>query len=228
MSTFGLVHGGWHGAWAWEALGRELEGRGHRAVAVDLPCDDPGAGLARYAEVVEAALGDAHDVVLVGHSLGGLTIPLVAARRPASRLVYLCGVLPDPGRSLRDQLAAEGIFVPGFPATERDELARSYWASAVAATASMYADCPPETAAWAFARLRPQAGTTSREPFPLDRVPDLPVTSIVCSDDRAVDPAWSRRAARERLGVEPLELPGGHSPMLSRPAALAELLLLAS
>jgi pimeloyl-ACP methyl ester carboxylesterase len=47
---------------------------------------------------------------------------------------------------------------------------------------------------------------------------------IVCADDRTIRPDWSRRKARETLGAEPLELPGGHCPHVSRPAALAELL----
>jgi pimeloyl-ACP methyl ester carboxylesterase len=49
--------------------------------------------------------------------------------------------------------------------------------------------------------------------------------SVLCRDDRAVSPSWSRTAARELLGVEPVELPGSHSPFLSRPAELAELLV---
>ena len=49
----------------------------------------------------------------------------------------------------------------------------------------------------------------------------IPELQILCRNDRAVDPDWSRRVARERLGVEAIELPGGHSPFLSRPAELA-------
>lgn len=69
-TTFGLVHGAWHGAWCWDRLTSELEARGHRAVAVELPASDPRAGLTSYAEVIAESLGDAGDVVLVGHSLG--------------------------------------------------------------------------------------------------------------------------------------------------------------
>ena len=68
-----------------------------------------------YAEVVlaeTAVAGD--DLVLVGHSLGGLTIPLVAAARPVRALVFLCALLPQPGLSLVDQLASGAkIFYPG-------------------------------------------------------------------------------------------------------------------
>lgn len=100
-----LVHGGWHGAWCWELLIPLLERGGHRVVTMDLPRDDGSADLDTYADVVCAALrGCDDDVVLVAHSLGGNTIPLVAARRPVSHLVYLCAVLPRIGSSLMDQV----------------------------------------------------------------------------------------------------------------------------
>jgi pimeloyl-ACP methyl ester carboxylesterase len=62
------------------------------------------------------------------------------------------------------------------------------------------------------------------ETFPLAALPDVPSSYIVCADDRTISPAWSRRTARERLGVEAVELPGGHCPYLSRPAHLADVL----
>ena len=80
MTTFALVHGAWHGAACWARVVPELERRGHHAVAMDLPCDDPRAGVREYGDAVLAALhGAGDDVVVVGHSLGGLTIPVVAA-----------------------------------------------------------------------------------------------------------------------------------------------------
>jgi hypothetical protein len=47
---------------------------------------------------------------------------------------------------------------------------------------------------------------------------------VLCRDDHATNPAWQRTAATERLGVDPVELDGGHSPMLSRPAELSDVL----
>jgi pimeloyl-ACP methyl ester carboxylesterase len=228
MATFALVHGAWHGGWCFDLLGAELEARGQRPVAVDLPCDDPEAGATAYAEVALRALADAgDDVVLVGHSLGGLTIPLVAAARPARRLVYLCSLLAVPGQSLIDQLRAEpDIFVPDWDAAVgRDDLRRSYWTDAEAAIAGMYADCPRALAEDAYRRLRPQGRAASTEPCPLDALPAVPASYVLARDDAAISPAWSRRAAAERLGLEPLELPGSHSPMLARPAALADVLI---
>lgn len=76
MSTFALVHGGFHGAWCWEQLSPLLQKDGHRVVTMELPLEDSAATFDTYADVVCAALEDSDDdVVLVGHSYGGNTIP---------------------------------------------------------------------------------------------------------------------------------------------------------
>jgi pimeloyl-ACP methyl ester carboxylesterase len=111
MTTFALVHGAWHGAWCWEQLTPLLQQAGHDVVAMDLPSEDGTATFDTYADVVCAALGDLDDdVVLVGHSYGGNTVPLVAARRPIRHLVYLCAMIPDIGRSLFDQMSSYSGF----------------------------------------------------------------------------------------------------------------------
>ncbi len=227
MVTFGLVHGAWHGAWCWDLLAAELGALGHRAVAVDLPCEDWDAGLEDNAAVVAAALdGAGADTVLVGHSLGGITIPVVAARRPVARLVFLCALVPEPGRSLDETMrSGPKSFTREWATMPRviHPDGSASWEPDVAAQA-FYHDCPEDLAGWAAARLRRQVWTTSREPCPLERWPDVDSSYVLCTGDKAMAPHWSRRMARERLGVEPIELPGGHSPMLSRPRHLAEVL----
>ncbi|HET7581911.1 MAG TPA: alpha/beta hydrolase [Candidatus Limnocylindria bacterium] len=226
MTTFVLVHGAWHGAWCWERLVPELEQRGHAALAVDLPVDDAAAGLAEYATVVEQEL-PAGEVVLVGHSLGATVIPLVAAARPVSQLVFLCPVLRRPGSSLADQAALDADVSSwdlGAGRTFYDDES-SAWTAADAAIAAFYQDCDPETARWAASRLRRQYWRYWEEPNPLAAWPDVERRAIVCQDDRLVDIGWARRTLPAELGVTPAELPGGHSPFLSRPAALAETLI---
>jgi Alpha/beta hydrolase family len=222
VTPFALVHGAWHGPWCWERLQPELEGRGHRVVAVGLPSEDPSLGSADYAVAVTHALeGVEDDVVVVGHSLAGLAIPLVALARPVRRLVFLCALLPQLGTSLRDQ---EDVFVDGFGAAlVRDELDRSYW-PAGAAEQGLYPECRRPLARWAAARLRRQAHLPSLETAPLETWPEVESTYVLGERDHVVDTAWSRRAARERLGVEPVELDAGHSPFLTCPRELADLL----
>ncbi len=226
MTTYALVHGAWHGAWCWDHLAAELHRRGHHTVAVDLPDGDPAAGCASYAETVTAALGGAgQDVVLVGHSLGGLTIPLVAAARRVRRLVFLSALLPQPGRSLDDQVAADpSMICPGLGDGQRaNPDGSTCWEPASAVTV-LYPDCEPGLASWAASRLRPQYWAPARETTPLAAWPEVDCQYILCTDDRVICPHWSRRAARERLGITATELPGGHTPFLARPAELADAL----
>ncbi len=198
MASFSLVHGAWHGGWAWDLVRAELEARGHVVHAPDLPCEDVAAGLEEYVAAITAA-----DVV-VGHSLGGFTIPYVQARTH----VFLAALVAGTGW--------EDVFAPGFgDARSRDELGRSYYPGP--ADAARELQYPAEHADLA-SRLRRQA--------PYDAPPrsvERPVY-VVCADDAVIRPEWQRHLARDVLEVEPLELTSGHSPMLSHPRELAALL----
>lgn len=216
MATYALVHGAWHGGWAWDLVGSALESRGHRVVAPDLPCEDVDAGVEAYAAVVRDALGGVEDAIVVGHSLGGLTIPLV----PARRLVFLTAYVPEPGRALVER--SDDAWGPGFAeAAVRDELGRSYWPDLDAAARDL--QYPPEAAGLA-AKLRRQARRPAADPSPLAALPDVERTFVVCASDYALPPEFQRRMAREELGVEPVELDTGHSPMLTMPRELAAVL----
>jgi hypothetical protein len=199
MASFSLVHGAWHGGWCWDLLRAQLEARGHTVHAPDLPCDDVNAGVEDYVAAAPPA-----DVV-VGHSLAGVTIPRV----PARIHVFLTTLVAGTGGT--------DVFVPGFGASRvRDALGRSYYPDP--ADAARELQYPPGLAALA-ARLRPQA------PYdPPAFEPPGPRAYIVCSRDAVIRPEWQRHLARDVLGVEPIELEAGHSPMLERPAELAELL----
>jgi pimeloyl-ACP methyl ester carboxylesterase len=228
MSTFALVHGAWLGAWCWERLTPELESLGHRVITMDLPCDDGSATFDDYADVVCEALDDipGTDLIVVGHSLGGLTIARVAARRPVRHLVYLCAIPPLPGHSLTEQIADDKEMLnPDYlkGIGDMDPDGRRPWIDRDLAIRILFGDCDDASATWAFARFRPQGTYGYGLPFS-SALPSVDSTYVLCADDCMVNPSWSRKIAPERLQADVVELPGSHSPFLSRPRELAELL----
>lgn len=188
--------------------------RGQEVITPDLPYDDPSMDLARCADV----LGPHPDAVVVGHSFGGLVLPLIEARVH----VYLCALVPTPLRPPAEVFAE--ALDPEFGGTERDELGRTFWPSLDLAADRLYRGHDRKWAEWAFPQLRPQAQTAAHEPYPLSEMSKTPSAYILARHDPAIRPEWSRAVARDVLGVEPLELDGGHFPMFDRPTELAELL----
>ena len=226
MAVFLLLHGACHGGWCWDAVADRLRGRGHAAVAPDLPCEDLTAGPSQYADTAAAALDGTRpdDVVLVAHSLGGLSAPVLARMLPVRRLVFVAGIVGAPRRSL-EQLAdvdedRDGPLDSDDIETDAEHRFRF---SAGGARRLLFHDCAPDAAAAAASRLRFQRSLwTAVADF--DAWPDVETVSVVCTQDRVVNPAWSERVARERLGVEPVRLDSGHSPWLSRPDELTDIL----
>jgi pimeloyl-ACP methyl ester carboxylesterase len=196
-------------------------------VAVDLPIGDPEAGAAEYAEVVARSLeGTRDEVVLVGHSMGGLVTPLVSCMRDVARLVFLCAAFPEPGKSHFEVKAAE-------PDEDVGEGPRSVWEQPgdwhltprELARDIFYHDCSPELQEWALDRMRPQCRKPLREVTPLVSWPSTPVTVINTAADRCIRPAAAELVSRRLFGRSPIEIPGGHFAFLSRPAEVATTLI---
>jgi len=218
VATFCLVHGAWHEPSCWDELTPHLMERGHQVVIPDLPLQDPEAGFdERIRPALEAIDGVDGPLVIVGHSRGTTYSSLVAAARPDAMLVHLCprlgGFEPPPGAP--DQFR-EGV---PFPETRPD--GTSVWDEEVAIQA-LYGRVPPPRANILAGRLRPLA--MPEEEYPLDAPPGNATVLIYAADDELFEPAWERFMARELLGVEPIEIPGGHFPMAEDPDALAEVL----
>lgn len=220
MATLGLIHGAWHGAWCWERLAPLLVARGHTVRTPDLPIEDPDATMTDWVDVILASLADAPDpVVLVGHSLGGVLLSLVAPRRPVARQVYLAAIVHPallPADAPRPH--PRGVFAP----LERFPDGSHRWPSLAAAAPALYQRCDPADAAWAFGHLRRQQTARPWADVPAPpATPSSPVSAIVCSDDRVVDPAFGRWAADDVLAADVATLDADHSPFLSDPAGLA-------
>jgi pimeloyl-ACP methyl ester carboxylesterase len=212
MATYVLIHGAGDVAWYWHLLAAELRERGHDVVAVDLPCDDESAGLSEYADTVVDAVGERTDLVVVAQSLGGFTGPLVCDRVPVDLLVLVAAMVPSPGETGKEWWVNTGYEQAVREQGEHDD----------SPIAVFLHDVPPALAAEALAKGRDQAEAPMLEPWPLEAWPDVPTKFVLCRDDRFFPAEFLRAVVRERLGVTPDEIDGGHTPALSRPKELAD------
>jgi pimeloyl-ACP methyl ester carboxylesterase len=218
VATFCLLHGGWHEPSCWETLADRLRDRGHVAVAPDLPLHDPRAGHEeRTRPAVEALDGATGQVVVVGHSAASGYAALAANAHPESLLVYLC---PRLGQFAPPSGAA-GPFREGIPFPPDRPDSTSVWDPEVAIK-TLYPRLSPATARALAERLRPLAPPADE--FPLPGHSDVPTVLIYAADDELFDPEWERLMATEVLGIDPIEIQGGHFPMIEDPVALADLL----
>jgi hypothetical protein len=83
-------------------------------------------------------------------------------------------------------------------------------------------DLPPPLAAASLEHVREQSSTPFEKPWPLDGWPDVPTRFLLCRDDRFFPAEFQRRVVRDRLGIVPDEMSGGHLPALARPDELVE------
>ncbi|MDG4763379.1 alpha/beta hydrolase [Solwaraspora sp. WMMD406] len=206
MATFVLIHGGGGSSWDWHLLGPELTGRGHDVVVPELPIEDRAAGFAEFCDTVVNAVGDRSNLVVVGHSYGAFTAPLVADKLPVRLLVLLTPMIPKPGESPGDWWGNTGHrSVEGLSEEEQ-----------------FYNGVPAEIVAEASAHGRAQLSAEWNEPWPLDAWPDVPTRLLIAREDRFFPPDFQRRVAADRLDAVPDEIDGGHTVTLSRPKQLAD------
>ena len=231
MSKIVLVHGAWHGGWCWYKLVPILEGQGHSVTAVDLPghgrdkTPTSQVSLASYvaslSKTIEA-IGE--PVILVGHSLGGITISQTAETCAArvKGLVYVAGFLPQSGESARDVLrhATSSLLLPNRIPSE-DQSSLTIRESALQDV--FYSDCTREDIALAKLLLVPQAVEPTTTPATLtpEQFGRIPKYYIECTQDRAL-PIESQRSMQARATcAQVLSMNTSHSPFFSRPSELA-------
>lgn len=220
MVTFAFVHGGGDVGWSWHLVERELRGLGHQTLAPDLPCDDPTAGLADYADAVTDALAGRRHVIVVGHSYGGFTAPVVADRIGAEALVLVAAMIPAPGETPAAWWTNTGH---GRAVAEQSKLDGGLTGSEDPFV-TYYHDVPRDLAELALSKARDESEVAYNTPCPLDEWPAVPTKCILCTEDRLFPSAFMRRLAAERLGLVSDEVAAGHYVALSRPRELASLL----
>lgn len=219
-----LVHGAWHGSWVWDPVVARLRDKGVPVDAVDLP----GVGRAPGPDELEghidhlrrylSSLGE--PVVLCAHSYGG-AVATAAATANVVELVYLSAFQLEPGESCADQN------------TPRHRLPRDDMAPVLlgdhlhmppeGARYQFYEDCSRADADAAIARLTPEHRDTVTAPIPRAAWHETPSTYVVCRHDRAVVATAQRRMGMR--ATRTVEIEAGHSPMLSGPDEVTDVLL---
>lgn len=230
MSTYVLVHGAWHGGWCWRFVRDGLESSGHRVYAPSLTGLGERRHLARldidldtHVEDVVSLLEmeDLRDVVLVGHSYGGMVVT-GAADRAHSRiagLVYLDAFVPENGKCALDYV------VPERAARMREEGERV--GSITPPPVSLWGLTKPEHVDFVRPREVRHPYRTMTQPIRIrnrDALARIPKTFVYCSSPATGsfdgfasryrnDPAWRFH-----------ELATGHDAMILMPEAVADIL----
>ena len=217
MTTIVLTHGAFHGSWCFEPLVAELEARGVTTALVDLPLTDLTEDAAAVTAVLDSIDGP---VILLGHSYGGAVVTVAGNHPSVERLVYLAALGPDAG-----ELGSGGPMTIGeqFLTTMRVDDNGLPFIDPEFAAQVFYPDINPADAARWAKKLR--SGNTGGNVI-VEKAAwrSTPSTYVVCTDDPIllVD---GQRAVAERMGADVVEMPGDHSPMVARPAELADILV---
>ena len=233
MATYVLVHGGGHGGWCYQRVARILRARGHEVHAPTLTglgershLLDATVDLHRHVEDVVAVLHyeDLRDVILVGHSYGGMVVT-GAADRAAGRvgkLVYLDAATPVNGQSLFD-VAGPVIGAVRPMGETRDGMELVLLPAPDAGL--LYGVTDPDDLAWMAQRLTPHPWKCFEQPLELtdeEALWAIPRYHIVCTSTLATRDPEQMAAARAEGRLWDIDT--GHDLMLTEPERTAEAL----
>ena len=231
MVKFVLIHGAWHGAWCWDKIIPLLKSKGHEVEAIDLPGSGedrtpiPQITLETYTEKVCKVLdAQTESVILVGHSLGGITITQAAEYRPhkIETLVYLTAFLLRNGESrisVRNQ-DLESL-APRNTIYSEDQTYMIFRKEA--AREVFYADCSDEDIAKAKSLMCSQAIAPLRTPMHIteENFGRISRVYIECLQDKAISHSMQKRMYTATPCQKVLSLNTSHSPFFSLPDVLS-------
>lgn len=238
MTNFILVHGAFHNAGCWDNVVQALTSAGHTCTALDLPSHGQDSTpietvtLDTYVQKVLHELENAPEQsVLVGHSMGGMVITQAAdsfieGGGKLKRLVYVTAFVPRNGQSLVDlagspegagDMVQANVIVEGEPPVGRlpDDKAHE----------AFYADCSEEVSRAAVAALDPQPILAFVLPVSIQDDRDIDRRYILTTEDKAIPPVLQRRMTKDTAFNEVVEIASSHSPFLSQPEVVSELLI---
>ena len=233
--TFVLVHGAWQGAYVWEDVRSQLEAKGQHVVVVELPAhgNDNAApqtvSISVYRDkVIEAIHKESGNVILVGHSMGGVVVTAVAEKIPAriEKLIYIGAFVPANDQSLIDL---------AFQDTESQ-----LGASLIPSADQLTLDVKHENIVSIFC----QDATTEKQQLVLSKYrvePAIPfadkavVTSanfgsvnkyyIHTTQDHAIGTGLQNKMIAGAKITQVLSIDSGHSPFLSKPNEVVSLFM---
>ena len=232
--TFVLVHGGGHGGWCWKWLAGELRGRGHEVWTPTLTgfgerrhLDSEALTFDTFVTDVVSVLEyeDLHDVVLVGHSMGGVIVPRVAevASARIRAVVWMAAVVLNDDETLLEAVpqtpeVAKAVVIQDDGSVRTDPQLM---------IEALLPDGSEQQRAWVLARHRPYPPMALVEPGRLTAFTalGLPTGYVLATLDRAVAPERARAFSERLPGVRYAEVEAGHDLMITRPKATADALL---
>jgi pimeloyl-ACP methyl ester carboxylesterase len=234
MSRYILVHGSWHGGWCWDKVVPLLKAQEQEPVTLDLLGHWPDNSvphqditLDRYVAQVTSILSENPEpAVLVGHSFGGVVISQAAERMPGSvkAMIFVCAFMPSSGESLLDWATKdlESLVLQNLVNDPPETLV----VKPEARQEAFYGDCSEEDATWALSQLVPEPAPPLATPVDLTPASygKLDRLYIHCTQDKGVTP-WLQEAMVKANPCNTATLSSAHSPWLSQPENLTEILL---
>jgi len=242
--TFLLIHGTWHGGWAWDAVIRELSGKGHRAHAPTLAGHGPGVARQgiTHQDCVASVVAyidqqGLEDVILVGHSFGGTVVQKLAELLPGRirRTVFLDALVLKDSERVFDILP--DVFLETLepkegngpaPASPDDTMQIPPWETW---RDNFIQDAPESLARSTWEQLSPEPSQVNLDKLDLKYFHSLtiPRSFIYCRQDKAMPSGYFHPGMSSRLGAFKLVgMDGSHEVMFTRPAELADKIIEAS
>ena len=245
--TFVLIHGTWHGGWAWKGVVSHLSAKGYRAYAPTLAGHGPGetrSGVTHY-DCVNSVVsciqqGGLDDVILVGHSFGGTVVQRAAEEigDRITRIVFLDALVLDRNQSVfeilptafLDSLQPKNNGGQGATSSsDSSEFAIPPWETW---RDNFMQDAAEEHAWLMWEQLTPEPAQVNLDKLDLGRFHSLniiPKSYVYCRQDRAMPSGYFHPGMSSRLGAcKVVEMDGSHEVMFTRPAELADKIIEAS